>query len=130
MNYLATTQSTFFAFYTQARVDHPRISDATSPPSELQDRHPNARWFIAPDYLSGYGVDPDGTLLGVWSTVRGRGRTLLQDALWRGASKLWCFDGYLRELYERAGFHVVSSEPNWTPGGPDVLYMQLPEAQA
>jgi hypothetical protein len=55
--------------------------------------------------------------------VRGRGDALVSDAIARGAKHLNCFDGYLPTLYARHGFVEVRREPNWTEGGPDIVYM-------
>lgn len=85
----------------------------------------DTRCVLATDGLSGYAVRGDGELLGVFSLVRGRGTKLVQDAVFRGATHLDCFDGYLPAFYARAGFVEVRREPNWAPGGPDIIWMEL-----
>lgn len=130
MRYQVTTVETYCSVYCHARAASELVYRATSPWHELVGHHPGAAWYVAEDHLSGFGVAPDGTLLGVFSLVRGRGRELLEAAIWRGAESLWCFDGYLTELYGRHGFAEVSREPNWTRGQPDVVHMQLAQAAA
>lgn len=124
-----TTFETFARHLDYARATFPHIGTATSPASELA-KHADARWYVTPDHLSGFGVAPDGTLLGLHSQVRGRGPSLLREAEWLGATRLWCFDGFLVGLYERNGFVELERSPNWTPGGPDVVYMQRAQVQA
>ena len=71
----------------------------------------------------------DGELCGVFSTVKGRGDAIMRDALTAGAVRLDCFDGYLPGFYARHGFRETHREENWTPGGPDVVYMSLDAAR-
>jgi len=85
----------------------------------------DAACYLSADRLSGYAIRADGELVGVFSAVRGRGDDLVRDAIRNGATRLDCFDGYLPALYERHGFVETDREPNWTPGGPDVVYMTL-----
>lgn len=68
----------------------------------------------------------EGVLIGVFSLVRGRGDALVAGAVAHGARHLDCFDGYLPTLYARHGFAESHRESNWTPGGPDVVYMTRP----
>jgi len=43
-----------------------------------------------------------------------------------GGSKLDFFDSpHLKGLYEKHGFKEHKRDPNWTPGGPDVVHMKL-----
>lgn len=83
----------------------------------------DARPYIAPDEQSGYIVRADGEIVGLWSAAPGRGDALVRDAVESGGSHLDCFDGYLPRLYGRHGFVEIAREPNWTPGGPDVVWM-------
>lgn len=75
---------------------------------------------------AGYVIAPGGELVGLYSSQRGHGDDLVSDAIANGAVHLDCFDGYLVTLYQRHGFERVTSLPNWTPDGPDVVYMALP----
>ena len=60
---------------------------------------------------------------------RSEGWRLLHEAIGvDGAVRLNCFDGDLVGLYSQFGFKVVTREPNWTPGGPDVVTMELSNA--
>lgn len=78
--------------------------------------------YLSANGLSGYVLAGD-ELIGVFSAERA-GSALVADALARGARRLDCFDGFLVGFYERAGFSVTRREANWTPGGPDVVYME------
>lgn len=84
--------------------------------------------YLHPDGKSGFAVKPDGDLVSVFSTVKGRGDSIVQQALEEGATKLDAFDGYLPGFYKKHGFKEYKREANWTPGGPDVVYMQQEQA--
>lgn len=85
--------------------------------------------FLAPDGKSGFAIKPDGELVNVFSTEKGRGPEIVKDAVKQGASKLDAFNinNKLPELYEQGGFKTHKVEKNWEPGGPDVNYMAIPE---
>ncbi|USH44658.1 acetyltransferase [Streptomyces phage BroPlease] len=105
-----------------ARADSPRIADATSTPDEMPD---DARYYLTADGLSGFGVAAHGDLIGLFSRVKGRGASLVQAAIDRGAVSLDCFDGFLPDYYAGFGFQETERVANWTPGGPDVVFMSL-----
>lgn len=111
---------TFRRALRMARAESSKIMDATSDPDDFEQ---DARYYLTTDGGSGYGVTDDGELIGVHSLVKGRGDALVSHAIAHGATRLDCFDGYLVTLYRRHGFGVTRREANWTPGGPDVVYM-------
>lgn len=115
-----TSARVFRAALAEARAGREHVAAATSPPAELPD---DARYYLSPDRLAGFGV-ADGELIGLFSAERGRGAELVAAAIDAGASRLDCFGGYLVELYARHGFVETAREPNWTPGEPDVVYME------
>jgi hypothetical protein len=84
--------------------------------------------FLSADGKSGYAIKPDGDLVSVFSTQKGRGDTIVQEDIKNGAVKLDAFDGYLPTLYKKHGFEELKREKNWTPGGPDVVYMGLQDS--
>ncbi|MBV5342460.1 hypothetical protein JZU68_02205, partial [bacterium] len=100
----------------------PHIKEFTSPVSEIDD---NRKFFLSTDNLSGYAIGFDGELTSLFSTVKGRGSELINLALTDGANHLDCFDGYLVKLYGKHGFMESKRVANWTPGGPDVVYMAI-----
>lgn len=107
-----------------ARKESARIRQATSDPAEMPDA---ADYFLWTDGESGYGVTKEGELIGLFSLVSGRGRMMVEEAIYLdGASKLDCFDGFLPDYYTQFGFVEYMREANWTEGGPDVVYMRLP----
>ncbi|WP_432006324.1 hypothetical protein [Streptomyces parvus] len=106
-----------------ARQDSERIAAMTSDPSEMPD---DARYYMTDDFRSGFGVAADGSLIGLFSLVKGRGEALMLDAVThKGAAKLDCFDGFLPDYYKQFGFVETERVPNWTPGEPDVVFMAL-----
>lgn len=106
-----------------ARALSGRIADATSKPEEMPD---DARYFLTADSQAGFGVTSDGTLIGLFSLVKGRGVSLVRAAIAHGAHLLDCFDGFLPTYYRGFGFVETERIPNWTPGQPDVVFMALP----
>lgn len=115
---------TFGDAFDVARATSSAVADATSPFTHV----PNTAYVLTADLLSGYAIRPDGELVNVFSLVPGRGDMLVSHAVANGADHLDCFDGYLPTLYARHGFMATHREQNWTPGGPDVVYMSTPGA--
>lgn len=115
-----TTASDYRKVFAFARAAAARVAEATSPPEAMPE---TARYFLTTDGASGFGIDADGTLIGLFSTVKGRGDALVKAAVENGATRLDCFDGYLPALYARHGFRETHREANWTPGEPDVVFM-------
>ena len=90
---------------------------------------PGARYYVDMGEgitTGGFIIKPDGELVGVFSSIPGRGDALVSAALNSGATHLDCFDGYLTKFYGRHGLVEYKREPNWTPGGPAVVFMGLP----
>lgn len=66
----------------------------------------------------------DGELIGLFSTVRGKGDWMMQHAVNDGANRLDCFaEPALLKLYHKHGFTIHRSEANWDPKGLPVVYM-------
>ena len=108
---------------TYAQRSSTLVADSTTPASDLLRQ--GIQGYTSADGLSGYGVRLDGELVGVFSTVKGRGDELVESAKANGAWRLDCFDGYLVRLYSRHGFEEYNRVPNWTPGAADVVFMAL-----
>jgi hypothetical protein len=120
---VAVNRETFCALFSVARLD-PQIADATS--ADVADRTGMYRVAYADaEIVGGYALQVNDDfrieLCNLWGP--GYGSRLVADALHNGAEVLDCFDGFLPEFYARHGFVEVTREPNWTPGGPDVVYM-------
>jgi DNA (cytosine-5)-methyltransferase 1 len=83
--------------------------------------------FLSPDGWTGFVVDQDSGTLNLLFNVgpRGRGSAAVQRAVLEGARQLDCFDGGLVRFYERHGWKIVNREANWTPGEPDVVFMEV-----
>ena len=83
--------------------------------------------FLAAGGKAGFVISREGDLQQVFnaSDEKGIGAHLIRHAIDKGARTLDCFDGFLPSYYSRFGFEEVGREANWTPGGPDVVYMAL-----
>jgi hypothetical protein len=81
------------------------------------------RGFLSTSGRSGFMLTPEGEIQNLFSTEHA-GAAALEEAIREGGTRLDCFDGFLPRFYERFGFREVRREPNWTPGGPDVVYME------
>ncbi len=127
--YNATTFDTFAAALRTAAYHSAQINTNTSEPGTYE--HGRHEFYLSEDGLSGFAVSHTGELVGVFSRVKGRGPELMKHAIYRGATHLDCFEGYLSAFYARHGFVEVGSERNW--GGdhlPRVVYMALGSAVA
>lgn len=109
-----------------ARRKSELIKEATTPP---EDMPASAQYLLTQDGCSGYGVTEGRELIGLFSLVKGRGKNMVEEAIYLdGAQYLDCFDGFLPSYYEQFGFVEYKRETNWTEGGPDVVYMRLKNA--
>lgn len=79
--------------------------------------------FLSTSGRSGFMLTPEGEIQNLFSTEHA-GAAALEQAIREGGTRLDCFDGFLPQFYERFGFREVRRESNWTPGGPDVVYME------
>ncbi len=120
--FAAASSVAFLFALSTARKFSAQVSSATSAPDEIPT---SARFFLSENGRAGYGITAEGTLISVFSLDRGKGNAIVSDAIANGATNLDCFDGYLPTLYARHGFTVTHREANWTPGGPDVVFMSL-----
>lgn len=117
------SREVFGLAFNLARATDARIAEATSDfDHDLPETETIFRLSL--DARSGYAVRENGELVYVFSLERGRGNYLVTKALEDGATHLDCFDGYLVDFYGSHGFDIVKRVPNWTPGCPDVVYMQ------
>lgn len=124
--YYTRARESFRVAFEAARNESDTIRDATSPFDYAADERGTV-WRLSDDERSGYAVRHTGELVYVFSLDKGRGDALVFDAVVNNrATHLDCFDGFLTAFYTRNGFHRVTSLPNWTPGGPDVVYMATP----
>lgn len=109
----------FEYLFNIARTESDRISQSCS----LFSHTENSKYFISDDFRSGFCIRPDGELCLVFSVAKNRGKLLIRHAIKYGANKLDCFDGYLPNFYANHGFKEIRRESNWTPNGPDIVYM-------
>ncbi len=75
----------------------------------------------------GSAVSPEGDVQSVFnnSGERGAGGAAIEAAKAAGGKTLDAFDVGLPQIYAKHGFVETKREKNWTPGGPDVVYMKL-----
>lgn len=91
----------------------------------LEYVEPVFRCAIQKEIIGGYCVI-NGELVSLWSEVKGLSKWLVQNAIFDGAKRLDCFAWpHLIKIYSEAGFIETSRVANWTPHGPDVIYMNL-----
>jgi len=125
-NLMKATGDDFMKALAQAEKSNPRIAEFLT--KYAPEEYKQMQMFLHPDKMSGYALKPGGELVNVFSGVKGRGDELIKDAIKRGAQKLDAFEGYLtKDLYPKHGFKEIGRSPNWTPGGPDVVYMAKPQ---
>lgn len=110
----------------EAEVINPKIKDMVHKytPEEYNDM----KLFSDDKEPFGYAIKPDGDLVSVFSGKSGKGNEIMKSAIEEGASKLDHFkDPQLDHLYSKYKFEPYKTEPNWTPGGPDVVYRAIRE---
>lgn len=112
--------------FEAARDNSAQIAAATST-FDVSPAARGTRYYVASNGFDhwGYAIRADGELVYVFSSIRGKGDSIVSSALYNGAVYGDCFDGYLTGLYVRNGFGVVAKVPNWTPGEPDVVLFAL-----
>ena len=145
------TKATFEQYINalnHARDTDERIKTSLSTPDELRAKATN-HYMVQTEYMGRImgakefytehlqvrvayqGTEPvagylvvGGELVGLFSTVRGKGDWLMQHAVSDGANLLDCFaEPALLKLYHRHGFTITRSEANWDPAGLPVVYM-------
>ncbi len=81
--------------------------------------------FVDKGINFGYGLKGN-EIVNLISVKKGMGKVALIHAIREGGKRLDCFDKRgLVQFYEKGGFVEVKREKNWTPGGPDNVYMAL-----
>jgi hypothetical protein len=113
----------YAAALTLAWEERAEIRQSCTDYREHIEIDPSAHAFLSADRRSGFLIIGN-EICGLFSTARGRGDSLVRDAIAYGGRRLDCFDGFLPTLYRRHGFAVTRRVPNYTPGGPDVVYMR------
>lgn len=67
--------------------------------------------YLSEDGRCGFGLNPDGELISVFSLEKGRGKALVKAAVAHGAKYLSCLGQKLQILYGDAGFQVMREYP-------------------
>jgi len=111
-----------FNLFAEAREFHTEGCKNKGALTPISDLNQEASFYLSYNGKSGFGITEKGELISLYS-AEGKGSWTVQEAVKRGACHLDCFDGFLPEFYEQFGFSVTAREPNWTEGGPDVVYM-------
>jgi hypothetical protein len=123
IDFKETNHTLFTSMLKSAQETNGNVKKATTPYEDIE-RTEGKRYFLSFDLLSGYMVDNTGELTGVFSTRKGRGKQIINDAIVNGACHLDCFDGFLPSFYKQFGFKEVNRVANWTAGEPDVVFME------
>jgi len=86
------------------------------------------RLYLLRGGQAGYAIKPDGEFVNLFNSggnaTKGAGPWLVLHAIEKGATHGDHFDGFLTGFYKKLGWNVTKKEPNWTPGGPDVIFME------
>lgn len=118
--FIVTNPNVFAHYVETAMATDARIDDMLSHGVDYSAHE----CYATADGTAGFAISPDGDLQSVFNYGQGgRGSALVRAAIAAGAVTLDCFDGFLPAFYARHGFVIVRREENWTPGGPDVVYM-------
>lgn len=128
-----TTLNTFIHAFATASKSNAHIAESCTPVHDvlvqealLYAQGKPSDFYVSEDHRSGFIVRHDGELCAVFSSVRGRGADLVRNAIYRGATKLDHYEGYLSAFYESHGFILVGSEQNYNgPHLPRVEYRAL-----
>lgn len=123
--YYATSKIDFVLARVNAETVRPMIKDSLCATSELPD---NAYFYLHADEKSGFALvenygENGYDLISVFSSVHGRGDTILNTAQNLGAKTLDCFEGYLVDFYAVRGWIEYAREDNWVKDGPAVVFM-------
>ena len=123
MEFLNVDYTNFIKALDKAQVESELVRAATTPAKDIEDRA-GSSYYLSNTGQAGFAISQDGELTSVYSIAKGNGDIILSNAVRLGALHLDCFDGYLPTFYARHGFQEVRREPNWTPGEPDVVFME------
>lgn len=130
VTYLPVSSAEFYEVLHAAGEASPIIKAAIT--WHPRDAYDVMRCYLSTDRKSGYTIKPTTIdiepysvleLANVFSLVPKRGSDLVDDAIVNGAEYLDVFEGKPEQLYRSKGFEEFKREPNWTPGGPDVVYL-------
>lgn len=97
-------------------------------------------FYVATGGGVGFTLVPGGEIVNIFNNtgIKLCGREALAKAVRLGGRKVFCFDGFLRKLYEKFGF-VEVTRAKWDPmfapsawnydkyGKPDVVWLELPD---
>jgi hypothetical protein len=123
-NFSNVTEQQFIKAIKFCQENYKHIRQATTAWNELHCEDGTSYYLSGNPAFMGFALSSTGELTSVFSAIKGKGDTILSNAIRRGACHLDCFDGYLPTFYARHGFQEVRREPNWTPGEPDVVFME------
>ena len=110
--------------FLQMRNQSSRVGMFTPHTPEELNRH---TLILRNDGKVGAAVSPEGDVQSVFnnSGEKGAGGAAIEAAKAAGGKTLDAFDVGLPQIYAKHGFVEDHREKNWTPGGPDVVYMKL-----
>jgi hypothetical protein len=107
-----------------------------TPHTEEDYENKRTKLFLSEDKKSGFGINPDGELISVFSLERQRGKILVAEAKKQGASYLSCMGEHLLNMYSEFDFSPVEvliwgnqfAPKNWNYerfGTPNIYEMRL-----
>ena len=83
------------------------LSPFLTPYADQDYEKKGTRLFLSQDRQSGFGINPDGELISVFSLERKRGKILVAEAKKQGATHLSCMGEHLLKMYSEFGFAPV-----------------------
>jgi hypothetical protein len=105
-----------------------RTKEATTPVSQMDVRDLRDCFVVlnGPYVVGGCAITYTGELVGLFSTERGAGQSLVKHVIDRQhCQHLNCIGKFLEEYYTNFGFKTYKVEPNYNPKGEPVYYMSI-----
>lgn len=123
-------------FIMQRDQLHPDLFAFLTPQTKVDYETQGTLLFLSEDKKSGFGINPDGELISVFSLERNRGKTLVAEARRKGARYLSCMGDHLLKMYSEFDFSPVETlkwdnqfaPKNWNYkrfGTPNIYDMKL-----
>jgi len=114
--YKITNSQIFILRIKKIKEEKKRFVKIYSSEEYLQMR---TKLFLSEDKKSGFGINPDGALISLFSLEKGRGEELVKTAISKGAVNLKCIGDELKNFYTRFGFKVTK-KTSWDELSPSL----------
>ncbi len=91
-------------FITARDMLDPDLFAFLTPHTQQNYQNKGTKLYLSKDGKSGFGVNPDGELISVFSLERQRGKILVAEARKQGATYLSCMGEHLLKMYSEFDF--------------------------